>query len=193
MPIVMGLDISTSCTGLTLLKHTKDFDPKQHIIHQEAIVFKTKDMTFWNKVDQFQKQIQAIYDKFGQIETFGVESPLKRFASGASSASTVCLLQRFNGIVSYITRELYKVDPIYIGVTDARKSCGIKTQQTKKAGMNAKMQTARWMMEHDLQHINYPLKRGCEEDIVRTIYNVKSFVFDEIDSYVVARGTMNQL
>jgi hypothetical protein len=193
MSIIMGLDVSTSVTGVTLLEHIKDFDPKQHILYQEAIVFKTKNMTFWDKVEQFQNKITKIYNMFGQIETFGVESPLKRFAEGKSSASTVCLLQRFNGIVSYITRDLYKVDPIFIGVTDARKSCGIKTQQTKKAGINAKMQTARWMLEHDLQHVDYPLKRGHEEELVRTIYNVKAEVFDEIDSYVVAYGIMKLL
>jgi len=189
----MGLDVSTSVTGVTLLEHIKDFDPKQHILYQEAIVFKTKNMTFWDKVEQFHDHIKNVYNKFGMIETFGVESPLKRFVEGKSSASTVCLLQRFNGIVSYITRDLYKVDPIFIGVTDARKSCGIKTQQTKKAGINAKMQTARWMLEHDLQHVDYPLKRGHEEELVRTIYNVKAEVFDEIDSYVVCRGVMNQM
>jgi hypothetical protein len=193
MSIIMGLDISTSTTGVTLLEHVRDFDPKRHVVHQEAIEFKTKDMTFWNKVDQFYDHMKKIHDHFGQIEAFGVESPLKRFASGASSASTVCLLQRFNGIVSYITRDIYNVDPIFIGVTDARKNCGIKTQQTKKAGINAKMQTARWMLEHDLQHVQYPLKRGHEEELVRTIYNVKSFVFDEIDSYVVCKGIMHQM
>lgn len=189
MPLVLGLDISTSCTGVTLIEDAKDFNPDVHIIHQRAITFH-KDATFWDKCDEIATQIECIRDEFGYVTRFGVEAPLKRFAEGGSSASTVSLLQRFNGIVSYITRNIYVVDPIYVDVKHARKVCGVRVIPRKKCGnLSAKEQTARWMLEHDLRNKKYRLKRGHEDETVYTIENIQATVFDIIDSYVVARGT----
>lgn len=189
MSLILGLDISTTCTGLTLIENAINYDPDVHIIHQRAITFH-KDATFWDKCDEVAKQLNDINITFGTISQFGVEAPLKRFAEGGSSASTVSLLQRFNGIVSYITRGIFHVDPTYVDVKHARKVCGVRVIPRKRCGnLSAKEQTARWMLDHDLCNKKYRLKRGCDCDQRCSIDNIQSTVFDIIDSYVVARGT----
>lgn len=189
MSQILGLDVSTSVTGISIVENTKDFDPKKHILFYDAIIFKDT-MSFWDKCDYFKTQIQNILQKYPDIEKFGVEAPLARFANKSSSASTICTLQRFNGIVSYIVRDLIKKDASYINVTHARKACGIKIMQKKKSGgLNAKQQTAKHMLLNDLSYISFPLKRGHDSEQC-TIESIKGHVFDIIDAYVVARGTM---
>jgi len=90
---------------------------------------------------------------------------------------------RFNGIVSYISREIFKVDPEYISSSHARKLCGIKMQRTSIAGMSGKEQVFKYMAEHDLQHVQWPLKKnGSAVDWSR----------DATDSYVIARAASIQ-
>lgn len=185
--MILSFDISTSCTGLSIIEPHLHFDPKVHLLKLDAISL--PDVDFWQKCDFIKNELTNLKQEFPVITTIAVEEPLKRFVTGMSSIQTVITLQKFNAIVCLIARDLWKVDPTYINVSHARKVCGIKTLPTKKAGINAKAQVADWMLTHDLSFIDFPLKRGHEGEN-RTHKNVKSHVCDMIDSYVVAKGTM---
>jgi hypothetical protein len=88
---------------------------------------------------------------------------------------------RFNGIVSYISREIFKVDSEYISASHARKLCGIKMQRNSIDGMSGKEQVFKHMSENDLKHVQWPLKKsGAPVDWSR----------DATDSYVIARAAM---
>jgi len=182
---VMGLDVSTSVVGVVVLDACDGFDPTKHIVHYEAVDL-GKCKTFWEKCDLLHQRLLVL--RLGPVQSLSalyVEEPMKRFAEGFSSAETVSILQRFNGIACYIAREDWKVDPTYVNVSSARKAAGVRvTTKAKAGGKNAKMQTFEHMMSYDLVHMQgkWPTKRNSTEP--------KPFVYDIVDAYVVARGGM---
>ena len=52
---------------------------------------------------------------------------------GKSSAKTLSLLTRFNGIVSWLLYETFEIEPKFIGASTARKHAGIKVPRGQKA------------------------------------------------------------
>jgi hypothetical protein len=178
--LVLGLDVSTSITGLVLLDNVIDFDPKKNIVHYEPIEFKGCT-TFWQKCDKIKSQLDKLYIQQPNVESFFIEEPMKRFAEGFSSAETISVLQRFNGIVCYLVREVWKIDPVYINVSSARKSIGIKvTTKAKAGGRNAKQQTFDHVTAGDLNHIVWPTKK-------RSV-NTVDWAKDVVDAFVIARA-----
>lgn len=177
--LVLGLDVSTSCTGVCLLRSNIDVDDKgSHIFHLDRIEYK-KCNTLWDKADFTLRYLQDIKIKFpGEYLVF-LEEPLMGFRTGMSSAATITTLMRFNGIVSYISRGIFEVDPQYIPSATARKKCGIKMQKTSIAGMSGKEQVFKYMLEHDLKHIDWPKKKNGES---------VDWSRDATDAYVIARA-----
>lgn len=168
----LGIDASTSATGLVVL------DGEQ-LVHHEAILFKGCN-TFWEKCDRVHQALEKL-SLCHTIDAFYIEEPMKRFAEGFSSAETLSILQRFNGIVCYLVRERFGVDPVYVNVSSARKAAGIKvTTKAKAGGRNAKQQTFDHVMANDLIHVQWPKKQRSD--------NLVDWAKDVVDAYVVARG-----
>lgn len=183
MKLILGLDVSTSVTGVCIINPDIQSDDKgSHILHLDRIEFK-KCKTLWDKADLTAVELSELLKKFPGEYRVALEEPLMGFRTGMSSAATITTLMRFNGIVSYISREIFKVDPEYISSSHARKLCGIKMQRTSIAGMSGKEQVFKYMAEHDLQHVQWPLKKnGSAVDWSR----------DATDSYVIARAASIQ-
>lgn len=180
MGLVLGLDVSTSVTGICVIDPSIEPDDKgSHILLLDQIDFK-KCNTFFEKADKVQSALVDRSSKFGsKLDVFALEEPLLGFQKGMSSAATITTLMRFNGIVSYIGRNIFGIDPMYISAAHARKLCGIKMQRTKVAGMSGKEQVFKYMSEHDLQHVVWPTKKnGSPIDASR----------DMTDAYVIARA-----
>ena len=177
--LILGLDVSTSVTGVCILNSDIIPDEKgSHILHLDRIEFK-KCKTLWEKADVVALELSDLLKKFPGDYFVFLEEPLLGFQKGMSSATTITTLMRFNGIVSYISREIFKVDPDYISSSHARKVCGIKMQRTAIAGMSGKEQVFKYMSEHDLKHVQWPTKKnGAAVDWSR----------DATDSYVIARA-----
>ena len=177
--IIIGLDVSTSCTGICLINSDIQIDDNgSHILYLDRIEFK-KFNTLWEKADYTLRCLSDIKNKFEGDYTLVIEEPLMGFQKGMSSAATITTLMRFNGITSYIARNVFGVDPVYIHAASARKTCGIKMQRTSIAGMSGKEQVFKYMSEHDLKHIQWPTKKnGKPIDASR----------DMCDSYVIARA-----
>lgn len=107
-----------------------------------------------------------------------LEEPLMGFRPGMSSAQTITTLMRFNGIVSFIARSVFKQEPEYINAPHARKLCGIKLQKTAIGGPQ-KEQVFAYMAANDLKHVTWPVKKsGQSVDWSR----------DATDAYVIARA-----
>lgn len=174
--IILGLDISTSVIGCSILNEKLD------IISITHIEFKNK-MTFWQKIDFAEKKLEEIIKS--KIDKIYIEEPVLGFSAGHSSANTIMMLAKFNYVISYIVRKKLNIDPIHITVASARKLCGLKMQQKKNCGKTHKEQTIDHMMKNDLKHIEWPkTKNGT----------LKKWVADEIDSYVVAKsGIVSEL
>jgi hypothetical protein len=180
--LILGLDVSTSTTGVCVLDPSKELDDSgSHILFLDRIEYK-KQKTLWEKADFTSRFLEDIRKKFEGEFVVSLEEPLLGFRTGMSSAATITTLMRFNGIVSYISRSIFKVDPTYVSSATARKSCGIKVQRTSVAGMNGKEQVFKYMSENDLKHVNWPTKKnGQPVDWSR----------DATDAYVIAKSILN--
>jgi hypothetical protein len=177
MSYILGLDVSTSITGICLLDSKKSIIDNDYIIHLDFVNFK-KCKTLWEKSDLVSDYFCSIAKKFSGVDAIAVEEPLMGFRAGMSSAQTISALMKFNGIVSFISREFFKVDPVYFNSANARKLCGIKMQKTKVAGPQ-KEQVFKHMAENDLKNIVWQKKKNGESiDASR----------DMCDAYVIARA-----
>jgi hypothetical protein len=177
--LILGLDVSTSVTGVCVVD--PDLDPicGANIAYLDRIEFK-KCVTLWDKADRIKSELLLLKTRFPSVTTFALEEPLLGFSKGMSSAATITTLMRFNGIVSYIGREVFGLEPTYIPAASARKLCGVKLQKTSVAGMPHKEQVFKHMCEHDLSHVQWPLtpKSGM----------IVPWAKDSTDAYVIARA-----
>ena len=175
---ILGLDVSTSVMGICLLDSAITVDDPSKIVVLDHLEFK-KCKTFWQKADLAALEFDSLLKKFPGSYRVILEEPLMGFRAGMSSAATITTLMRFNGIVSYISREIFKVDPEYIAASSARKLCGIKIQKTSVVGINGKEQVFKYMSENDLKHVQWPTKKnGTAVEWSR----------DATDAYVIAKA-----
>ena len=85
--MILGLDISTSITGATVL------DKRGKVIYCEC--WDTRKLkNVFNKGDTVQSHLKEIKKKY-QIEHIFVEQSLQMFRSGFSSAKTLTTLSKF--------------------------------------------------------------------------------------------------
>ena len=123
--MILGIDISSSITGYTVL------DDSGKIIENECIrLEKYKD--FFEKAGAAKKVFEVLKTKY-DIKNVFIEEPLLSFKVGFSSASTISTLSRFNGVLSWICRETFKTTPEYFSAATARKACGVKVPKGEKA------------------------------------------------------------
>jgi|TARA_R110000796_G_C14564108_1_gene435142 Holliday junction resolvasome RuvABC endonuclease subunit len=130
--MILGLDISTSITGFAIVDKSGKLLYTGHIdTRKEKNIFDKA-----NKVRVSLLELKNLYS----IEFIFIEQPFTFFNSGGSSAKTMAVLQRFNGMVSWIVNEMFKIEPDYIEALKARKLCSIKIargQNTKKVVLEA--------------------------------------------------------
>ena len=164
--MILGLDISTSITGVTVI------DKEGKVIHNEAWdLRKYKD--FFEKATVVKNKIRELNDAY-LIEKIYIEQSLQSFRSGFSSAKTLSTLSRFNGVVSWLCYNILKIKPDYIAATSARKKCGIRVPK----GTKAKQVVIQYIVDNVPDVLIEYTKHG----------NPKPHCFDKADSWVVARA-----
>ena len=130
--MILGLDISTSITGLAIV------DKSGKLLYTDHIDTR-KEKNIFDKANKVRASLLELKNS-NSIEHIFIEQPFTFFNSGGSSAKTMATLQRFNGMVSWIVNEMFKIEPDYIGASEARKLCGVKIargQNTKKVVLEA--------------------------------------------------------
>lgn len=126
----LGLDISTSTIGVILLDAKTGGFEKMFAIRLTSS--KLKD--FYDKVDYAVESLKTNIDpSFYCVRSIYIEEAAKRFTPGLSSANTLFLLARFNGIISNEARKLFGVRPKMINVRSARKVLGIAINNKDKS------------------------------------------------------------
>ncbi len=167
--MLLGLDVSTSITGATVL----DNDGK--IVYCEAWDMRNKNKfpTLLTKAGFIKNRLWEMEDRFGIDEVY-IEQSLSRFRPGFSSAKTLLTLSKFNGIVSWLCYDIYEVEPEYLSVTPARKACGI----TVKRGENAKEIVLNFLLDNEDGFSVEYTKHG----------NPKPGSYDRADSIIIARA-----
>ena len=164
--MILGLDISTSITGYTVLDYEGNILACSHIDLR-------KEKDFFKKIQIVNSQLELINDTY-KIEQVYVEQSLQSFRSGFSSAQTLSLLSKINGIVSWLCYNMFYGEPKYLAATSARKLCGIKIPR----GQKAKAVSLQFVVD------NVP---GFEIEYTRH-GNPKAGYTDRSDSYVIARA-----
>ena len=101
----------------------------------------------FSKAEEAEKVINKLI-KLNNIQAIGIEQNLQSFRSGFSSAQTISTLSKFNGIVSFISFEIFKTEPVHINVNAARKSLGIKLIRKKDGGKPTKDQVLEWVQSN---------------------------------------------
>ena len=162
--MIIGLDISTSITGITILNREGE------VILNEAWDTR-KYKNFFAKAEHIYKQLKAINYPIDRIY---IEQSLQAFRPGFSSAKTILTLAKFNGIVSYVCDRIYQIQPEYIGASSARKLCGIKVERGKKA----KQVVLDFLLDNEPSFRVQYTKQG----------NPKPGVYDRADALIVARA-----
>jgi len=102
MPIILGLDVSTSCTGICVVDDNIEPDNKgSHILFLKAI-----ELAKFKTLERKEEEIQNFFHNqfLIDVDRIVVEEPLTAFRPGMSSAQTISTLVRFNGIVSEVAR-----------------------------------------------------------------------------------------
>ena len=174
--MILGLDVSTSITGATLLNENEE------IVFNEAWdTRKFKD--FFDKAEFVKERIKHVYGNYSNhsgninnvcIEHIYIEQSLQSFRSGFSSAKTLSTLSRFNGVVSWICFDDFGIKPEYIAATTARKLCGIKVPR----GNKAKAVVLQHVIDTEPSFVLEYTKHG----------NPKPDTFDRADSLIIAKA-----
>jgi hypothetical protein len=125
--MILALDISTSITGIVVM----DYNFK--VLHMTAC--DTRNAKYFphlltkavNIMGSLTK-IEAQYD----IKHIFIEESLQSFRSGFSSAKTLSVLSKINGIVSFQAFSIFGLLPEYLSASGARRKCGIKVPKGQK-------------------------------------------------------------
>ena len=164
--MILGLDVSTSITGATVLNSNGE------VVLCDVWDLR-KDKGFFQKVEKAKAYLEALAcDQ--EIEKIFVEQSLQSFRTGFSSAQTLSTLARFNGTLSWLCYELFNTEPEFIGASTARKLCGIKVPKGRKA----KEVVLENILDIDPTFIVEYTKHG----------NPKPGTYDRADSLVIAKA-----
>ena len=168
----LGLDISTSITGATLI------DDIGQVLYCEAWDMRNKKH-FPDLYDKANFVKECLLDLKGMfvIKHIFIEQSLQAFRPGFSSAKTLLTLASFNGIVSYICQDELGIKPEYIGASTARKSNGIKIPRGEKA----KKVVLQHVLDNEPDFVVEYTKQG----------NPKPGSYDRTDSLIIARAGYN--
>ena len=106
-----------------------------------------RQCNLWEKADFFKLSLLELLtpEDMKSITSIFVEENLQVFRRGLSSARTLMTLAKFNGIVCYILRQIFEIDPISINVNEARRSVGLKIISQRKGGSPTKEQVIDWV------------------------------------------------
>ena len=168
--MILGLDISTSITGITLL------DKEGEVVFISSVDTR-KNKNFFQKAEAVKSFLKDLSKKYS-IEKIVIEQSLQSFRSGFSSAKTLSTLSRFNGVVSWMCYSLWGREPTYIAATSARKLCGIKVPKGEKA----KPVVLQFVLDNEPKFMIEYTKHG----------NPKPNSFDKADSWVIAKAGFYQ-
>ena len=167
--MILGLDISTSITGYTIL------DGEAKIIKCEAWDLRNKRYfpDLYTKTSLIKLGLEEIKKEYPIAHVY-IEEPFTFFRGGGSTAKTMAKLQAFNGIVSWLCCDIYGSNPVHISSAKARKLNGIKVPR----GQKAKQVVLDYLLENEESFEVQFTTKG----------NPKPTSYDRADSLIVARA-----
>jgi len=185
--IILGLDISTSNVGYALLESG---DCQRHRVIKADSIRVSKKQGLYDKARYVRDILEKECSGY-MIDAISVEESLISFGKRKSSAATLALLNRFNGIISYVVREMFQVPIAFVNSTVARNRVGLKILKNSK--IDTKEQIFAWTKKHELmKDFKWPTKiisRGKRKG--EQVYEV--WCYDISDAFVTALWACNCL
>lgn len=182
--LTIGFDISTSVTGIAVLRSDGS------LLELDYVDTRKID-NLWNVADTIRHRISKLNLQRSYDNLF-IEENMQRYRQGASSASTIVKLAKINGIVSYMARTAFRVEPEFIQANAARRALGIKLVKPRtKPEKKDPLWTKKQVFEHlnksvpDIQAVSWPMTRPSK---VNPNGRMRDECFDMLDAYVVARA-----
>lgn len=178
--MILGVDVSTSITGFAVVAEGQivyydSVDLRKHKnIFAKTIAIKEKILDLYEmyQLNNDENSLAGFGDSKFPIEHIYIEQPFTFFNSGGSSAKTMAVLQKFNGIVSWLLYEIFEIEPKFIGATSARKTVGIKVPR----GQKAKKVVMQYLLENEPAFKIEYTKHG----------NPKPESYDRADAIIIA-------
>tara|TARA_R100001509_G_scaffold114907_1_gene70051 strand:- start:14620 stop:15174 length:555 start_codon:yes stop_codon:yes gene_type:complete len=166
---VIGLDISTSITGISV------FNDEGKCVYNEFVDTRNKNKypDLYKKARHLRTRLIAIEGEYS-ISSIYIEQSLHSFRSGFSSAQVLSKLSRFNGMMSWICYQLFGKMPEMISASTARKTAGI----TVRRGENAKQKCFDFVVDEYPDFVVEYTRNG----------NLKPGILDKSDSYIIAKA-----
>jgi len=178
---ILGLDISTSCTGFSVIDNT----PSGMRLISLSSVKLSNEKSRYNKAILVRTHIEDLHKRY-KIDKVFIEENLQAFRPGFSSAKTLLTLARFNGVVSFLCESIVGVSPVFLNVTKARKSVGCQIKRAKVVGVSTKEQVFEFVKNHsEASKYQWPMRtitRGPRAGQV--IYADECF--DMADAFVIS-------
>ena len=115
---IIGLDISSSKIGIAVLDHDKK------ILTSEVLKLKSED-SLETRAIMLENKLEKL-SKFYLIDDVYIEEPFIAFGGGKTTAQTMAILQRFNGMCCYSIYRVFEKPPVMVSVRSARSKLGIK-------------------------------------------------------------------
>jgi Holliday junction resolvasome RuvABC endonuclease subunit len=167
--MILGLDISTSIIGATIVSDNGD------VVATHAWDMRNKNHfpDVYTKYNHVQGELLDLLTSHKFSHIF-IEQSLQMFRSGFSSAKTLSTLSSFNGVVTYLCFRELGIKPEHISASSARKSCGIKIAK----GTKAKEQVVKFLLDNEPKFVVEYTKSG----------NLKPKYYDIADSIVIAKA-----
>ena len=165
--MILGLDISTSITGYSVLDG-------QTVVKCDMLdLRKKKYVDFLDKSVAAQSLLRDIKKQY-PIKDIWIEETLNVMNRGMSSAHTIMTLNRFNGILSWMAYETFGIKPRYISARQARKMVGILVPK----GADPKQTVINFLLANEPQFTVSYSKLG----------NLVQGTADRADSLVIAKA-----
>jgi Holliday junction resolvasome RuvABC endonuclease subunit len=173
--LILGLDVSTACTGWCILDEDGSFVNLGYISL-------SKEKNLFEKAQIVQESLSSLNISYDITDVF-IEENLQAFRPGLSSAKTLLTLARFNGIVGYLSQQEFFCEPSYINVNIARKSVGLKIIRKSKGGAPTKEQVHQWVSNQiNFKWPTKKLKSGPRKGNII----LEPGCYDAADAYVIA-------
>jgi hypothetical protein len=169
--LVLGLDISTTVTGVTIIENG-DIIFCDHI-QLELLSSKEPDRDLLDKGLMVEEYLTVLKSKFN-IDRIWVEDKLSGYSGGGTNAHTMAVLIAFNKVVCWIVMKLWGFKPYKVNVSHARKV--VTGQGRAKEGEDIKVVMLAWVVKK-FPYFQVDLNRNG---------NVQKYIYDRSDSTIIA-------
>jgi len=176
----LGFDISTSVIGFCAIEVGTGFT----LLVDNLNLTSSKLEDEYDKSDEFKRYLDSLPQTMN-IRRIYIERAAMMFAAGMSSAQTLMSLGRFNGIISRMIYDHYKIKPTMVHVSSARAKLGIKINRADKSKTNKQKVLEIVMARNpDFPWVNHVAKSGKSKGQV--VYDKENE--DMADAWVICKG-----